>query len=174
MKTRLICMLFCFALLSCGGIKTYTDYDETAEFDQYTSFDFYEDMETGLDTLDQKRFTAALTDALKEKGLKNKATPDFKINYYSDFFKNEDQHNINIGMGTIGSHVGGNISSGIPLRFKEYIISLTIEFVDAETDELYWQAIGEGKFNPNMPPEKRTEFFKKLAKKAVKDYPPDR
>lgn len=175
--TRFVNIMICYTLLatliSCGGIQVYTDYDETLNYDQFHSYNFYKNLETNLDQLDEKRVVEALKGELKQKEFYlDSLQPDFRINVYSDQYKKNKQHNIGINIGTYGRHVGGSIGSGIPIRSSEQIISLTIEFADGKTNELFWQGVTESPISPNIRPEERSDLFKKMIKKVLKKYPP--
>ena len=129
-------------------------------------------MDTGLDTLDQVRLKKAITATLTEKGFTTNDTPDFKINFYADFTKETNHNNLGISIGALGSHVGGNIASGIPIKSSRDIIGVTIELVDAKTNTLFWQGASESKLRKNITPEERSKLFKIIAQKTLEKYPP--
>lgn len=167
----LVILLFTTA---CSGIKTYVDYDEKTDFEQYTSYSFYKDIDSGLDSLDQKRFMTALKGVMKENNFRfTPEDPDFKINFYSAAYKEDNAQNIGISIGTIGSRVGGNVASGIPIGGQRRFLSITVEFVNAESDILFWQGVAEGKFQRGLPPKKRRVFFQKTLQKLLQNYPPE-
>lgn len=174
MKTLNILVVFGLIFLtSCGGLKTYTDYDETLDYKNLQSFDFYDRMKTGLDELDEKRFNSSLIEVLEEKDFIQKENkPSFLINFYSETYLKKRQHNIGVSIGTYGRNVGGSLGSGIPIKTSENILSITVEFVHPDTNELFWQGIAEGKLNPKNTPQERTAYFKKMIQKLLKDYPP--
>lgn len=166
--------LLCFIVvaMACGGIKTYQDYDETVNFAQYRNFEFYEDMETGLSDLDEKRFKSAIDSVLEEKDFSNDDNPDFKINLYSETYQKDNRSALGIGLGTIGHNVSGNINSGVPIGRLDDMLSLTIEFVDAESNNLFWQGVVEGKFNKSTAGEDRKKIINEMAEKALGHFPP--
>jgi hypothetical protein len=49
---------------------------------------------------------------------------------------------------------------------------ITIDFVDENKKQLFWQAVTESSFNPNATPEKREQLFNALAEKVLAGYPP--
>lgn len=159
-------------LAGCGGVKTAVDYDESINFNRYTDFSFYDNMKTGLTDLDENRFKDAVVKALEEKGISEADNPQLRVNFYSKSFDKRKQHNIGVNIGTIGRHVRGNVGSGIPIRSTQHILSVTVELVDAQSDILIWQGVAEGDTKGNTSPEKRREFFEKMAKKLLKNYPP--
>lgn len=161
-------------LIACSGIKTFTDYDEHIELNSFDTFSFYEEMDTGMSELDEKRVSRAIHDYLEEKGFKTEEDSKFKINFYAETHERSQRHNMHIGIGAIGTHVGGNIGSGIPIDSHQKILSLTVEFVDAETNQLFWQGVSEGKIVPSRTPEERSQFIEKMVNKLLKGYPPSR
>src|SRR5699024_9696538 len=142
-------LLLASLFTASGSIKTYSDFDETLDFSRYQNFALYNDMDTGLSDLDEKRFSAALVSVLEEKDFQSSEDPDFMINFYSKVYEENNRNHIGIGIGGGGSHVGGGISGGIPINMRKHIMSLTVEFVDATTNQLFWQGVAEAKFNPD-------------------------
>ena len=69
--------------------------------------------------------------------------------------------------------MGGGISGGIPVGGSSLYMSITLEFTNAENDELYWQGVVEHKFNQNASPEERMYFFTEVVEKALENYPPE-
>ena len=172
MRKLIVLSIISVLLLSCGGPKVFYDYDQTIDFNNYQSFSFYKDMQTGLRPLDQERVREAINNQLKTQGFTNTENPDFKVNFYADFYNERSNSTIGIGVGGGGGHVGGGVSGGIPIGGTKTFISLTVEFVEADSNELYWQAVIESPFNNNTQPEERTAFFDKIIKKALESYPP--
>lgn len=165
-------LLIAFGLTSCSSIKTYTDYDKSINFKQYSSYSFFEDMETGLNELNERRFSKAVNAVLQEKGFAQNDHPDFTINYYSEIYRKTNRNNLSIGIGTVGSHVGGNVSSGIPIETNNRMLSLTLEIVDSKKNILVWQGEADAKIKSNLNPKEQETFFKKIAEKILKEFPP--
>ena len=76
-----ISLLFIVLLTSCGGPKAYFDYDRKVNFDQFKSYNFYDQIETGLSELDEERLIEALNTGLSKRGFISSDNQDFKINY---------------------------------------------------------------------------------------------
>ena len=169
---RFLPVIFLFTILlltSCGGPKAYFDYDQKVNFDRFESYNFYDQMETGLNELDEDRMIQALNTGLSKRGFTSSATPDFKINFYTEVF--EKQSNSSVGLGVGGG--GGAIGAGIPVGGSRLYMSITIEFPNAVDDELYWQAVVEHQFNQDTSPEERMYFFTEVVEKALENYPPE-
>ncbi|GGZ63177.1 DUF4136 domain-containing protein [Mesonia mobilis] len=175
---RFLPVIFLFSILlltSCGGPKAYFDYDQKANFNQFESYNFYDQMETetGLNELDEDRMIQALNTGLSKRGFISSATPDFKINFYTEVFEKQSNSSIGLGVGGGGGVVGGGVSGGIPVGGSRLYMSITIEFTNATDDELYWQAVVEHQFNQDASPEERMYFFTEVVEKALENYPPE-
>ena len=173
---RFLPVIFLFSILlltSCGGPKAYFDYDQKANFNQFESYNFYDQMETGLNELDEDRMVQALNTGLSKRGFTSSATPDFKINFYTEVFEKQSNSSIGLGIGGGGGVVGGGVSGGIPVGGSRLYMSITIEFTNAVDDELYWQAVVEHQFNQDASPEERMYFFTEVVEKALENYPPE-
>lgn len=172
-RSYLLSLLIVLVIAACNSPKIYTDYDEAVDFNNYQSFDFYEDMESGLDTLDQVRLQKALQTTLEEKEFSSHTDhPDFKINFYADFTEETNRNDLGISIGTFGSHVGGNIASGIPIFSKRKFMQITVEFADGEKNTLYWQGVAEVRLKNNPSAKERTQIFTTIAQKILNQYPP--
>jgi len=49
---------------------------------------------------------------------------------------------------------------------------ITIDFVDENKKQLFWQAISESSFNPKGTPEKREVRLNAIVEKVLSEYPP--
>lgn len=170
--SKIAVLILLIALGACQSFKVYTDYDERMDFKEFSRFNFYPDMETGLDSLDHKRFSEALKNQLETQDMHFSSDPEFEVNFYAETHREENRHRIGISIGTYGNHVGGNIGSGIPIGSRKDVLSVTVEFIDAQTHNLFWQTVVEARLKQKMTPEQRRDFFYKIAQKALADYPP--
>lgn len=174
MKNISILIFFSLLLLtSCGGVKTYTDYDETLSYEHLKTFAFYDSMKTGMDDLDEKRLQSSLKETLIADGFEfNEEDPSFMINFYGESYEKKQRHNIGVNIGTYGRNVGGSIGSGIPINSSQNMLNITVEFAKPSNNELFWQGVAEGKLNHKSTPEERRAYFKKAVQKLLKSYPP--
>jgi hypothetical protein len=172
MKRILPLLSLLFLLSACGGPKAFYDYDRQIDFNQFQTFAFFDDMKTGLNELDEERVEEALTHQLDSLGIQFSETPDFYINYYSEVFEKQGT-SIGLGIGGGGGAVGGGVSGGIPVGGNKLFMSLTLEFVNATDNELFWQAVIENRYNQDAKPEERTLCFEEIVGKALENYPPE-
>jgi len=157
---------------SCGPLVSY-DYEETTDFTKYKSYNYFDDMETGLSVFDQKRIIKAIDSQLTRLGLDRKENADFYIDISSQDVQKSTNSSIGVGVGGTGSNVGGAISVGVPVGSNQLARQIVIDFVDLkESEKLIWKAISESYYKPNDTPENREEHFHALAEKIFKKYPP--
>ena len=160
-----------FFITSCGTIVNY-DYEKSTEFSNYKSYNYFDDMKTGLSELDTKRLIRAMDKKLKTMGLLKSDYPDFYIDIQSQDIQSRNQSNVGIGIGGGGGHVGGGVAIGIPVGMNKQTREIVIEFVDDSKTGMFWQAVSESSYNPNATPEKRQAQFEALVEKIFASYPP--
>lgn len=163
-------------LVSCGVTNVIHDYDEQQDFSIYKTYNFFPEMQTGLNELDHKRLLRVTDSLLQAKGLVKSDSPDLYINFKTQSRKEASNTNIGVGVGGgsvgrgggINIGVGGAIPIGGPVTFME----VTTDFVDVQRDELVWQAVAEKRFYPNNAPSVHEQFFQKVLEKSLTKYPP--
>ncbi|MDN3664331.1 DUF4136 domain-containing protein [Algibacter miyuki] len=157
---------------SCAPIYVNYDYEKGTDFSKYKSYNYYADMKTGLSELDTKRLLNALDEQLQVKGMSLSDTPDFFIDIKSTEFQGAQKQTVGVGLGGGGRNVGGGISIGLPIGQAQVTRQLTVDFVDENIKQLYWQAVSESSFNPNQTPEKREARLNAIVSKILAKYPP--
>ncbi|WP_308993840.1 DUF4136 domain-containing protein [Mariniflexile litorale] len=159
-------------LVSCAPIRVNYDFEKGTNFDQYKTYNYYSEMQTGLSDLDTKRFLDALDAKMTAKGFALSDTPDFFVDIKSSQYQEAQRNNVGVGLGGGGGHVGGGISIGLPIGQANVNRQITIDFVDENKKQLFWQAVSESSFNPKSTPEKREQLFNTIAEKVLTQYPP--
>jgi len=76
-KLLILCILF----TSCGAIQVTSDYEKTANFSNYKTYNYFSNIESGLSELDEKRLITAINNSLSKQGLLISETPDFLIDF---------------------------------------------------------------------------------------------
>ncbi|MDT7829619.1 DUF4136 domain-containing protein [Pricia sp. S334] len=168
--------LFLFAvglLCSCNAVKVNYDYDRAVDFSNYTTYNYYPDLHTGLSELDTKRLLDAVDAEMQAKGIKLTEEPDFFINIESNSYQQPKNSSVGVGLGGTGRQVGGGVSVGIPVGRPDVQRQIRFDFVDNEKDELFWQAESQSTFKENSTPQEREEMLKAVAKKVLEKYPPE-
>lgn len=159
-------------ITSCAPIRVNYDFDKTTDFTQYKTYNYYSDMKTGLNELDTNRFLDELDAQLKAKGFILSNTPDFFIDIKSSDIQSAQRNTVGVGLGGGGRNVGGGVSIGIPIGQAGVNRQVTIDFVDENAKQLFWQAVGEYSFNPNATVEKRETQINAIIEKVLTEYPP--
>ncbi|MDN3493952.1 DUF4136 domain-containing protein [Winogradskyella bathintestinalis] len=162
-----------FFMTSCGSTVHY-DYEKSTNFNNYKSYNYFDNMKTGLSELDTKRLIRAMDAKLKNMGLSKSENPEFFIDIQSQDIHSRNNSNVGIGVGGGGGRVGGGVSIGIPVGQRNNNREIMIDFVDKSNGErLFWQAIAESSYNPNATPEIRAAQFEKIVEKVFSKYPPE-
>ncbi|WP_282179166.1 DUF4136 domain-containing protein [Maribacter stanieri] len=160
-------------LTSCGAAKVNYDYDSQTDFTSYATYNYFNDMETGLSELDEKRLMEAMDATLGEKGYMFAEEPDVFINIKSTVFKSQQGNNVGVGLGGGNRGIGGGVSIGIPVGGPKLTRELQIDFVDSNKDMLIWQAISESPFREGDTPAEKAEKLQAVVDKIFSNYPPE-
>ncbi|WP_299115397.1 DUF4136 domain-containing protein [uncultured Winogradskyella sp.] len=157
---------------SCGTVVNY-DYEKSTDFTKYKTYNYFDDMQTGLSQLDNKRIMTAIDAKLSAMGLTRSDNPDFFIDIQSQDVMNRNNSSVGVGAGGGGRGGFGGVSVGIPLGGNQNTRQIIIDFVDkSQNEKLFWQAVSESTYRPNASPEKREATFAKLIDKIFAGYPP--
>ncbi|GGZ79368.1 DUF4136 domain-containing protein [Algibacter mikhailovii] len=170
---RLFLIAAVLLLVSCAPIRVNYDYDRTTNFENYRTYQYFADMNTGLSELDTSRLLDALDAKMTEKGYSISKTPDFFIDIKSKSYQEGPKSTVGIGMGGTSGNVGGGVSVGIPVGQGNISREITIDFVDHNKKQLFWQSVSESSFNPNASPEERSAMLKAIVDKVLYQYPPE-
>nr|WP_299385687.1 DUF4136 domain-containing protein [Allomuricauda sp.] len=165
-------LILIFLLVSCAGVRVDYDYDKSTNFNNYASYNYFSDVETGLSELDERRLLRALDSTLQAKGFLLAEEPDFYINILSSEFRNSPNNAVGVGIGGTGRNVGGGISVGLPLGNSGIQRQIQFDFVDAQKNALFWQATAESGYRENASPSVREDRLRALVKKVFSKFPP--
>lgn len=159
-------------LASCNAIRVTYDYEKTADFSKYKTYNYYSNIESGMSELDNKRLFNALDGALQAKGFNLSQTPDFFIDIQTTQYQSANQSSVGLGVGGGGGNVGGGVSVGIPVGQASLNRQIVFEFVDEKGMGLFWQAVSDSGYDPNASPEAREAQFKAIVAKVLEGFPP--
>ncbi len=169
---RVISLLFVLVLFSCGVVRVEYDYEKNTDFSNYSTYNYFSDLETGLSQLDTKRLLHALDIALQGKGMLFSEEPDFYINIESDKYYAVSNNTVGLGVGGTGNSVGGGISVGIPVGKAKQRREIIFNFVDNKKDVLFWEAVSVDVYKENQTPEQRELHLQAIVNKVLSKYPP--
>lgn len=165
-------LIFSLLLVACSSVKVNYDYDREVDFSAYTTYNYFSDMQSGLSPLDEKRLLTVLDSTLQRRGYRLVDEPDFFINIMASEYPSGPRNTVGVGLGGGGRNIGGGIAVGIPLGSPRMRRSIQIDFVDAQRDALFWQAVAESGFREDASPFVKGEKFKALVQKVFSKYPP--
>ncbi|GAA3636776.1 DUF4136 domain-containing protein [Flavivirga jejuensis] len=165
-------ILLALLVIGCAPIRVSYDFDKTTQFNDYKTYNYYSDMNTGLSELDTKRLLNALDEKLGAKGFSLSDTPDFFIDIKSKAYQDAQRSTVGVGLGGGGGHVGGGISIGLPIGQAKINRQIIIDFVDENKKQLFWQAVSESNYNPNAIPGEREARLNAIVEKVLIEYPP--
>lgn len=168
----LLSIALVFVLVSCSSVRVNYDYDKTVDFSSYSTYNYYSDMETGLNQLDERRLLRALDSTLKARGYRLAEEPELFINIMSNEYRKAPNSNVGVGIGGTGRNVGGGISVGVPLGGPNLQRSIQFDLVDGQRDALVWQALAESGLRENASPSVREDKLRAVVKKVFSKFPP--
>ena len=171
--------LIALALLGgCSGYSVRYDYDVTAPFGHYKTFDWYTSKKgTGGTTgLMDKRVRAAVQAELQARGFQmdTKGDPDFLVTYYPVVQDRKVRTTTRVGFGTgwgyrpVYGRVG--VSSSQVRHYKEG--SIVLEVVDFRSNQMVWQGVAEGALTGLTRAEDADEAVPKAVKDILAKFPP--
>ncbi|KUJ62657.1 hypothetical protein AR687_07440 [Flavobacteriaceae bacterium CRH] len=180
---RLIPIVFFGLILSCSPtVKVTTDYDHSANFNQFKTFAVYDlkAQEGQVNQLNVDRVTNAIRSEMIAKGFtESSSNPDLKVNAVS-ILKNKQSVTANsdfYGYGGMyrpyGYWGGGAMMGGATTTFNTYDYvdgSLVIDIVSTKSQKLVWQGIGNAQIDSK--PDNPEEFIASSIKKILEGFPP--
>lgn len=164
--------LFLLILVSCSAPKVMTDYNTETNFNEFTSFAFYDDAGKGLNELDVKRVMPIIAEKMQVMNFIETENPDFLVNFTRRSKSVDANNSIGIGIGGGGGNGGFGISGGIPIQQNKINEDFTIEFVNATTNLLIWQGTLTSKVSPNIKPEEKKLHLQNVIHQILSAYPP--
>ena len=165
-------MLLVLLFMSCHVVRVQTDYEKETNFSNYSTYNYFSDLETGLSELDEKRLIKVLDAVMQSKGLLLSEEPDFLVNIQSGIYQTPRNNTVGVGVGGTGRNVGGGVSVGIPIGQSNVQREISFDFVDSQKDMLIWQAISKSHLNENVTPIERDKKLKEIVEKVLSKYPP--
>ena len=159
-------------LASCSANKVITDYDDKVNFDNFKTFGFYENVGEGYNEFDIDRVVDVIDKELTKRGFTFSETPDFFIDFKAKITEDLNRNTIGIGLGSGGRNGGIGVSGGIPIGSKKMLEQITIDFVEAKEEKLFWQGSLKSKVKEKRKPEEKEIYFKQVIAEVLATYPP--
>lgn len=161
---------------ACTSYQVTYDYDVTASYGRYKTFDYYTSKKGtgGTTSLMDKRVRAAVEKELQAKGftMETKADPDFLVTYYPIVEERKYRTNVRMGMGWGHRPFYGGVSTTRSQvhHYKEGTI--VIEIVDFKTNQMIWQGAAAGALTGLSNPEDADEVVPKAVRDILSKFPP--
>jgi len=169
--------LLALALLgACSSYHVTYDYDVTASYGRYKTFDYYTSKKGtgGTTSLMDKRVRAAVEKELQARGfsMETKADPDFLVTYYPIVQERKVRSTVHLGWGWGYRPFRGGIgtSSTRVQRYQEGTI--VIEIVDFKSNQLVWQGAAAGALTGLENPEDADEVVARAVADILARFPP--
>jgi len=168
---KYIKLIVLIVFLGCATPKILYDYDNQVDFNQYKTFQFYDDILLNINEIEAKRVLAQLEKSIMEKGLEysddSAIFVDVKLNQFE-----APRNSVGIGFGNYGRHSGISIGGQVPINSNALTKQFTIDFVDAKTDKLIWRGFYEGNFQINIGIIEKEQLLAEAFQKLLSKYPP--
>ncbi|MBT8302352.1 MAG: DUF4136 domain-containing protein [Maribacter sp.] len=158
--------------MSCHVVRVQTDYEKETDFTNYSTYNYFDDMQSGLSELDEKRLIKIFDLGMQNKGLLLSEEPDFLINIQSGIYQAPRSSTVGVGVGGTGRNVSGGVSMGIPIGQTNIQREVVFDFVDSQKDVLIWQAISKSHLNENNTPVEREKKLQAIVDKVLSRFPP--
>lgn len=131
-------------------------YDDKISFSDYTTYGFYPDIVTGLDSLEQKIMMESIDEILLQKDMWQSETPKLFVNFY---VVEEEKVYENLGAYYYDSSV--------------IVQNITLDFVDVEKDRLIWQAEMQRELPLRLDSGSLQKYYDTTAERLLAQYPPE-
>lgn len=163
--------LLVFVFMGCAGPRTVYDYDDQADFNQYKTFRFFDDIKLPVNEIEAKRIFVQLENAMIEKGLAFRENPDIFIDVQLNQFEAQ-RNSVGVGFGSFGRHSGISLGGQIPINSNTLTKQFTIDFVDAKNDKLIWRGFYEDDFPNNVEITQKEQLYAEAFRRLLSKYPP--
>lgn len=169
--------LLSLALLgACSSYQISYDYDVTASYGRYKTFDYYASKKGtgGTTSLMDKRVRSAVEKELQAKGfiMETRADPDFLVTYYPVVQERKVRTNVRMGMGWGFRPIYGRIGTSTSQVRKYKEGTIVIEIVDFRSNQMIWQGAAAGALTGLNTPEDADEVVPKAVREILSKFPP--
>ena len=159
-------------LTSCSPFQVHSDYADTANFSSYRTYKLRVD-DLKLNDIDKDRVLNEVSKQLQAKGLSVGENPDLIVNVKANHKKVTDVENYRpYGMWGWGGPWGWGFGGGRTWTTNYNQGGLVIDLIDAKTQKLVWQGIGNG-ISVDSPRSKQKQIPEIVAD-ILANYPPQK
>ena len=168
-----VLLLVVFAAGCASKPKMRSAYDDSVDFSQYTTYNFYQDAGPNSDnyqSLFSQDMVTAITKEMQERGYTLSDAPDLLVNFNAnlqDKTKVTTSPSMNSSYyGYRGGYYGGwpGYGYGTETHVSQYTEgTFNIDLVDPRSKQLVWEAVGVGRINDDT--------FDNLQQKVMEGVP---
>lgn len=163
-------------MLACSGYSVNYDYDVTADYSRYKTFDYYTSKKGtgGTTSLMDKRVRASLEKELQAKGfrMETKGDPDFLVTYYPIVHQRRIRTTTHVSWGWGFRPVYGRIGTSASQVHTHQEGTIVIEVVDFRTNQMIWQGAAAGALTGLDNPEDADEVIPRAVRDILAKFPP--
>lgn len=163
-------------LVGCSGYHVTYDYDVTAAYGRYKTFDYYISKKGtgGTSTLMDTRVRAAVARELQARGfvMATQADPDFLVTYYPIVQERKVRTTTHIGWGWGFRPVHGRLGTSVSRVRNLQEGTLVIEIVDFRSNRMIWQGAAAGALTGLSNPEDANEVVNRAVHDILGKFPP--
>ncbi len=165
-------------LAACTGYSVNYDYDVTASFGRYKTFDYYTSKKGtgGTTNLMDKRVRAAVEKELQAKGfvMETKADPDFLVTYYPVVHERRYRTTTHMGWGWGWGYQPfyGGVGTSMSEVHSYQEGTIVIEIVDFKSNQMIWQGAAAGALTGLNNPEDADEVVPRAVHDILAKFPP--
>ena len=174
-------LITCLILLAagCSSIKTTYDYDSSADFSRYKTYQITDDAQKfPIQELDRTRLLNAIETELAAKGFSKSDNPDVLIDIQVKLEQKQSATATNTGgYGYYGGPYrygwGAGYGGTTHINVENYVDgTLFINMIDKSTEKLVWQGRGTKTLEEHPSPEKKQQNISYGVKQIFLKYPP--
>jgi hypothetical protein len=171
---RILTTLSLLLLLgACSSIKVTYDFDSTADFSKYKTYDFTEDAKNfPIQELDRTRILNAIDKEMTAKGFTKSENPDVLIDLQVKLEQRQTATATNNGAYGRGYRYGWGGGTTY-VNVENYVDgTLFINMVDKSAEKLVWQGRGTKTLEDHPSPEKKEKNITYSIQQIFTKYPP--
>ncbi len=174
-----ILILVLLAAAACSGIKTTYDYDKTADFTKYKTYNYTpEALALGINELNRNRVIQAIDKEMTARGITKSDSPDAMVDILVKAEQKREATATTSGTGMYGGYGGGwryGYGGGFTttqINVNEYIEgTVFINFVDKASDKLVWSGRGTKVVDEDASPQTRERNINDGVAAVFRNFP---
>ena len=178
MKQLILPILALALLSSCTSLKVTQDYDKTAPFSTYKTYQFTQEVASlPVSDINKSRLTTAVETEMAAKGFTKSDKPDVLIDIK---VKTKEIQTATANTSGTGGYYGrgyrygwGGGFSTTTINYDSYTEgTVFFDMIDVAKNQLVWQGRAVGTFEPDLSAEKREANIKNGTHQVFMQYPP--